>query len=74
MPYGEAGEIIAATPCVMKGYLNRPEETAPPEPEHQAVDLRALQEQADPETDFIEIDNDDNDGDGDVGDERVICK
>lgn len=28
MPYGEAGEIIAASPCVMKGYLNRPEETA----------------------------------------------
>ena len=28
MPYGEAGEIIAATPCVMKGYLNRPDETA----------------------------------------------
>ena len=28
MPYGEAGEIIAATPAVMKGYLNRPEETA----------------------------------------------
>lgn len=28
MPYGEAGEIIACTPCVMKGYLNRPDETA----------------------------------------------
>lgn len=28
MPYGEAGEIIAATPCMMKAYLNRPEETA----------------------------------------------
>ena len=28
MPYGEAGEIIASTPCVMKGYLNRPDETA----------------------------------------------
>ena len=28
MPYGEAGEIIAASPCLMKGYLNRPEESA----------------------------------------------
>ena len=28
MPYGEAGEIIAATPCMMKGYINRPDETA----------------------------------------------
>ena len=28
MPYGEAGEIIASSPCLMKGYLNRPEETA----------------------------------------------
>ena len=28
MPYGEPGEIIAASPSVMKGYLNRPEETA----------------------------------------------
>ena len=28
MPYGEAGEIIAATPCMMKGYMNRPDETA----------------------------------------------
>lgn len=28
MPYGEAGEIIIASPCLMKGYLNRPEQTA----------------------------------------------
>lgn len=28
MPYGEAGEIIAASPALMKGYLNKPEETA----------------------------------------------
>ena len=28
LPYGEAGEIIASTPCLMKAYLNRPEETA----------------------------------------------
>ncbi len=28
MPYGEAGEIIASSPCLMKGYLNRPDETA----------------------------------------------
>lgn len=28
MPYGEAGEIIAASPCLMKGYLNRPDESA----------------------------------------------
>ena len=28
MPCGEAGEIIASSPCLMKGYLNRPEETA----------------------------------------------
>ena len=28
LPYGEAGEIIASSPCLMKGYLNRPEETA----------------------------------------------
>ena len=28
MPYGEPGEIIAASPCLMKGYLNRPDETA----------------------------------------------
>ena len=28
MPYGEAGEIIAASPALMKGYLNRPDETA----------------------------------------------
>ena len=28
MPYGEAGEIIAASPCLMSGYLNRPQETA----------------------------------------------
>ena len=28
LPYGEAGEIIVASPCLMKGYLNRPDETA----------------------------------------------
>lgn len=28
MPYGEAGEIIICSPCLMKGYLNLPEETA----------------------------------------------
>jgi len=28
LPYGEAGEIIAASPCLMAGYLNRPDETA----------------------------------------------
>lgn len=28
LPYGEAGEIIAASPCLMKGYLNNPDETA----------------------------------------------
>lgn len=28
LPYGEAGEIIACSPAVMKGYLNRPDETA----------------------------------------------
>lgn len=28
LPYGEAGEIIASSPCLMKGYLNRPSETA----------------------------------------------
>ena len=28
LPYGEAGEIITASPQLMKGYLNRPEETA----------------------------------------------
>ena len=28
LPYGEAGEIIAASPALMKGYLNRPDETA----------------------------------------------
>lgn len=28
LPYGEAGEIIAASPCLMKGYLNRPDESA----------------------------------------------
>ena len=28
LPYGEAGEIIAASPALMKGYLNRPEEDA----------------------------------------------
>lgn len=28
MPYGEAGEIIASSPCLMKGYLNKPDETA----------------------------------------------
>ena len=28
LPYGEPGEIIASSPALMKGYLNRPEETA----------------------------------------------
>ena len=28
MPYGEAGEIIISSPSLMKGYLNRPDETA----------------------------------------------
>ena len=28
LPYGEAGEIIASSPCLMKGYLNRPDESA----------------------------------------------
>eukprot|EP00903_Cladosiphon_okamuranus_P003386 g3384.t1 len=28
MPYGEPGEIIAASPCLMAGYLNQPDETA----------------------------------------------
>lgn len=28
LPYGEAGEIIASSPCLMAGYLNRPDETA----------------------------------------------
>lgn len=28
MPYGEAGEIIIASPCLMSGYLNLPDETA----------------------------------------------
>ena len=28
MPYGEAGEIIIASPCLMTGYVNRPDETA----------------------------------------------
>lgn len=28
LPYGEAGEIIASSPCLMVGYLNRPAETA----------------------------------------------
>ena len=27
MPYGEAGEIIISSPSLMKGYLNRPDET-----------------------------------------------
>ena len=27
MPYGEAGEIIVSSPCVMTGYLGRPDET-----------------------------------------------
>ena len=28
LPYGEAGEIIISSPSLMKGYLNRPDETA----------------------------------------------
>ena len=28
MPYGEAGEIIISSPSLMKGYLDRPDETA----------------------------------------------
>ena len=28
MPYGEAGEIIISSPCLMRGYLNLPDETA----------------------------------------------
>lgn len=28
MPYGEAGEIIISSPSLMKGYLNRPDQTA----------------------------------------------
>ena len=28
LPYGEVGEIIVASPCLMKGYLNQPDETA----------------------------------------------
>ena len=28
LPYGESGEIIASSPALMKGYLNRPDETA----------------------------------------------
>lgn len=28
MPYGEAGEIVASSAALMKGYLNRPDETA----------------------------------------------
>ena len=28
MPFGEAGEIIIASPSLMKGYLNQPDETA----------------------------------------------
>lgn len=27
LPYGEPGEIIAASPCLMAGYLGRPDET-----------------------------------------------
>lgn len=27
LPFGEAGEIIASSPALMKGYLNQPEET-----------------------------------------------
>lgn len=27
LPYGEAGEIIISGPCIMKGYLNLPDET-----------------------------------------------
>ena len=28
LPYGEAGEIIISSPCLMKGYINQPQETA----------------------------------------------
>ncbi len=28
LPYGEAGEIVISSPSLMKGYLNRPDETA----------------------------------------------
>ena len=27
LPYGEPGEIIISSPCLMKGYVNRPEES-----------------------------------------------